>query len=291
MTNTKRALTALLVLLAGLTVLTACGDDSEADAPLLVGSGSSPTMRVAAAVYAVGLSRAGTPATTAGAPVGTDTELMAAIGTGGVDLFPAFTGDLLTQLSTRPAALGGEELLTEVARALPQGVAIGDPTGVSDRPQLLLSAGLRDRYDVQTLADCGRLPAGLPLVVLDGQDDAVLAAFDVCRPGAVERVPDARAVIARVAGGEALGVLPALATASAGELGDLRILASDGAPRAQDLVPVYRSAALDKSALKQLSRIAGELTTDVLAELGARVERGEDPGAVAAAWLATGAVS
>ncbi|MCK0440103.1 ABC transporter substrate-binding protein [Gordonia alkaliphila] len=291
MTNTKRALTALLVLLAGLTVLTACGDDSEADAPLLVGSGSSSTMRAAAAVYAVGLSRAGTPATTAGAPVGTDTALMAAISTGGVDLFPAFTGDLLTQLSTRPEALGGEELLTEVARALPQGVAIGDPTGVSDRPQLLLSAGLRDRYDVPTLADCGRLPAGLPLVVLDGQDAAVLAAFAVCRPGAVERVPDARAVIARVTGGEALGVLPALATASAGELGDLRILASDGAPRAQDLVPVYRSAALDKSALKQLSRIAGELTTDVLAELGARVERGEDPGAVAAAWLATGAVS
>lgn len=290
MTNTKRAFTALLTLLAAVTVLTACGDDAADDAPLRIGSASTPTMRAAAAVYAVGLSRAGTPATVDPAAVGTDAQLLEELSTGDIDLFPAFTGDLLTRLSTNPEALGGEALLTEVARALPQGVAVGDPTGVSNRPQLLLAAGLRERYGVETLADCGRLPAGLPLVVLE-QDADTPTAFAACRPGRVEQVSEARTVIDRVADGGALGVLPALTTASAGDLGDVRILQSEDAPRAQDLVPVYRSAALDKAALKQLSRIAGELTTGVLAELGARVARGEDPRAVAAQWLATGAVS
>lgn len=279
-----RALAALVALLLAAAAVTACGTDDEP--PLLIGSGSSSAMRAAAAVYAASLARSGTPATTDGAPTGDDAALMEAISTGGVDLFPAFTGDLLTLLSTAPAALGGEELLSEVARALPQGVSIGDPTGVSDRPQLLVAAELRDRYDVDTLADCGALPPGLPLVVVEGQvAPETLAAFDVCRPGPVQNVADPRAVIDAVIGGRALGVLPALQTAAAGDLDEVRALPSPEAPRAQDLVPVYRSAALGKSALRQLSRIAGELNTADLAELAARVDAGEEPRVVAAEWL------
>lgn len=274
---------AILAILAALATLTACGDDTAR--PLLIGSSSSPAMRAAAAVYAVSLTRAGIPATTDGAPTGSDAQLLDDAGTGRVDLFPAFTGDLLTQLSSKPEAMGGEDLLTEVARALPQGVSIGDPTGVSNRPQLLIAAGLRDRHDVATLDDCGRLPAGLPLVVTGDPGPQTLAAFAGCRPGPVETVADPRAVIARVSTGQALGVLPALDTAGAGDLGDVQALKATGAPRAQDLVPVYRSAALSKSGLKQLGRIAGELTTGDLAKLAARVRAGEDPRVVAADWL------
>lgn len=285
MTIRLRALAALVAMLAALATVTACGADDPP--PVLIGSGDSPAMRAAAAVYAVSLTRSGTPATTDGGLVGDDRRLMEATSTGALDLFPAFTGDLLDQLSTAPAAFGGEELLTEVARALPQGVAIGDPTGVSDRPQLLVAAELRDRYGVDTLADCGALPAGLPLTVVAGEiAPDTLEAFAGCRPGPVQTVADPRAVLDAVTGGRALGVLPALQTAvAADDLEQVRALPSDQAPRAQDLVPVYRSAALDKSALRQLSRIAGELNTTELAGLAERVARGEDPTAVAAEWL------
>ncbi|WP_448223127.1 glycine betaine ABC transporter substrate-binding protein [Gordonia iterans] len=287
MSHPLRLLISCVIVVTTVLGLTACGDD--APPPLLIGSSDDPAMRAAAAVYAAGLTRAGTPATTAGAPVGSDAKLMESITTGEVDLFPAFTGDLLTQLSAHPSAMAGEDLLAEVARALPQGVAVGDPTGVSNRPQLVVSSELRERYGVATLQDCAAFPPGLPLVVVDHDlPEQTLSAFEVCRPGPVERVDDVQAVLNRVLTGQALGVLPALETAGAAEVHGISALKSDGAPRAQDLVPVYRSAALGKSALRALGRIAGELSTADLAAMADRVANGEDPGAVAAGWFGDG---
>ncbi|MFZ2511964.1 MAG: glycine betaine ABC transporter substrate-binding protein [Gordonia sp. (in: high G+C Gram-positive bacteria)] len=288
MRQPTRALAVLFALLTAVAVVTACGD--EPAPPLLIGSADRADLRAAAAVYAVALTRAGIPATTEGGLVGPDSELVAATAAGELELFPAYTGQLLSQLTAEPAAYGAEELQIEVSRSLPQGVAIGDPTGVSDRPQLLMAAQVRERFGVDAVSLCGRLPAGMPLVTVDGPPAAIVEAFASCHSGAVQRVSSPREVVDRVADGQALGVLSALQIAALGDLGDVRTVPSDGPPRAQDLVPVYRSAALDRAALKQLSRVAGELTTADLARLAARVERGEDPSAVAADWLA-GAVA
>lgn len=284
MRPSTRVLAVLLALLTAAAVATACGD--EPPTALRIGSGDRADLRAAAAVYAVALTQAGIPATTDGALVGSDGHLVAATAAGDVDLFPAYTGQLLSQLTSAPTAYGAEELQIEVSRSLPQGVAIGDPTGVSDRPQLLMAAELRDRYGVDAVGLCERLPAGLPLAMVDGQPEAVVEAFAACHSGAIEWHKSPREVLGRVAGGEALGVLSALQIARLGDLGDVRTVPSNGPPRAQDLAPVYRSAALNRAALKQLSRVAGELTTADLAALSARVERGEDPRAVAAEWLA-----
>lgn len=181
----RALIAALLLALAALT-LTACGDDAEP--PLLVSSSADPQMRAAAAVYAVALTRAGSPAHL-DAQTGTDAELMEALSVGELDLFPAYSAELLAMLSSTPTATSGEELAIEVARALPQGVAVGDPTAARDEQR-------------------------------------------------------------------------------------------------QELVPVYRSAALDRSALKALGRVAGELSSSELATLGERIERGEDPRAVAGQWVA-----
>ncbi|MFT3714724.1 MAG: hypothetical protein QM774_01895 [Gordonia sp. (in: high G+C Gram-positive bacteria)] len=188
-----RVLLLLAVLTALIAVLAACGEASDTK-ELHVASSGTPQMKAAAALYAVALTRAGTPATTDGAPTGDDARLLDAIAAGDIDLFPAFTGDVLTDLTPSPPALTGDELQAQVSRSLPQGVAIGDPTGAA-------------RTD----------PRGL----------------------------------------------------------------------GQDLVPVYRSAELDKPALAALSRIAGDLSTEDLDALGDRVAAGEDPRSVAADWLST----
>ena len=56
-------------------------------------------------------------------------------------------------------------------------------------------------------------------------------------------------------------------------------------PRAQNLVPVYRTAALTRSEVKQINRVAGEITTADLAELARRADAGTKPRDLAAGWL------
>ena len=58
-----------------------------------------------------------------------------------------------------------------------------------------------------------------------------------------------------------------------------------GGPRAQNLVPVYRTAALTRSEVKQINRVAGEITTADLAELARRADAGAKPRDLAAGWL------
>jgi len=286
-----RPLTVFAAALLALSVLTAC--DSDDPEPLRIGASADPALQAAAGVYASVLSRSGRRAVLVDRR-DTEPALLDATAVGAVDLFPAFTGELLDLLSSSPVAYGGDELIAEVSRALPQGVSIGDPTQAGNRPQLLIAAALRDRYGVDDLAGCGALPAGLPLVTIDGVDDDVLGAFAACRPGPVTRLASAQEVLARVSGGEALGVLPALDTAAAEAAGpdaqngpEVQALSADGAPRAQTLLPVYRSAALTRNQLKALSRVAGELSTADLAELAGKVRGGADPAAVGREWVGT----
>lgn len=285
MSTFTRYLAPILALCTVAGILTGCGEQDRS--PLRIASADRPDLRVAAAIYAAAFTRAGIPATLDGSGPASDARLLSAVAAGELDLYPAYTGRLLSELTPSATADGGEELAAEISRSLPQGVAIGDPTEASDRPQLLIAASVREDYQVDTVALCGRLPAGLPLVTAADLPAAVEEAFAPCRPGPVERVDDPHTLLQRVATGRALGILPALQIAAIGDLGQVRTIPADGPPRAQNLVPVYRSAALDRAALKQLSRVAGELTTADLAELADRVAAGEDPGAVAAGWLSS----
>ena len=56
-------------------------------------------------------------------------------------------------------------------------------------------------------------------------------------------------------------------------------------PRAEVLVPVYRSAALSRDDVKTINKVAGEITTGDLATMAARVQRGDDPRELAVTWL------
>ena len=146
-----------------------------------------------------------------------------------------------------------------------------------------------------------------------------MAAFAAqgCRFGAVESVGSAREVIARVGTARAAGVVTALDAAvaldpAAPQIQALRVPAPtqddagqpstpsnpatspqsqsqspspQSGPRAQNLVPVYRTAALTRSEVKQINRVAGEITTADLAELARRADAGTKPRDLAAGWL------
>ncbi|MBD0023309.1 hypothetical protein GII33_07775 [Gordonia pseudamarae] len=63
------------------------------------------------------------------------------------------------------------------------------------------------------------------------------------------------------------------------------VVTGEPAPRAQVLVPVYRSAALSRKDMKTVNKVAGELTTADLEALADRAAQGGEPGDLAAAWL------
>lgn len=117
-------------------ILTACGSDTPPE-PLSVGGSSDPAMRVAAEIYAGALARAGTPASTRDVPVGDDRVLLDALAVGTVDLFPAYSRTALAVLSPEPlpdptAPEAAADVAARLARSLPPGTAVGDPTLVTD---------------------------------------------------------------------------------------------------------------------------------------------------------------
>lgn len=269
-----------------LALLSACG--SDAPVPLRVGSDDTSAMRVAAQIYGQALARTGLPIDVVARKAG-EKRLLDDAAQGELDLFPAFTGDLLSELTPEREAVGGEEVAAAVSRALPQGVTIGDPAAVSDRRQLVLAQSLAASAGVTDLADCAKLPPGLPLVTTGELSNSDRQAFDRCRIGPIlaDRTP--AQVIDAVRDGRAVGSLTGLesATALTGHDDLLSLRSAASGPIAQELVPVFRSAVVGKPQMKALSRVAGELTTADLAELAARVDGGADPAAVAGGWLGT----
>ena len=253
----------------------------------------------------------------AGASVADDTavgdygQLLDDVGGGRVSMFGAFDGDLLTRLAPSSTATSPDDVYTDLNRALPQGVSVGDPTTVSDQVQVVVTASVASSSGVDALSECSRLPAGLSLVGDRDLDAATASALTAagCRFAPYRRLDSVDAVLAEVRGGRAAGVVSPLS--AAGTATDLTSLtpaaaatedsnsggstptsASAAAPdptaiRAQILVPVYSSGALTRDQVRTMNKVAGELTTADLAGMAQRVAQGQATrSAVVGGWLA-----
>ncbi len=61
--------------------------------------------------------------------------------------------------------------------------------------------------------------------------------------------------------------------------------AGNDAMRAQDLVPIFRTAALSRTLFRAMNKVAGELTTADLTTMAAEVDGGAELSGVATRWL------
>nr|WP_202422250.1 glycine betaine ABC transporter substrate-binding protein [Gordonia sp. SID5947] len=305
-----------------LAAVAGCSESAPSAGQLVMGAPASPSMQVMAQIYAGALRHAGS-AVSMTVPRGTYRSLLDDMDATTVDLFPAFSGRLLAELAPQSAPPTADAVYTELNRSLPQGVSVGDATTVSATPQVFVAASVADRGGVTALADCARLSPGLPLVVVGAPDGPTVDALSAagCRFGPVESVPSTSAVVRRVAGGGAVGLLTPLDVAgddAEGVSGDIRALTApksakdDGAsgtaetspsrstheaapngdeelatgPRAEQLVPVYRTAALSRDQVKTVNKVAGEMTTADLATLARKAAAGEPAAVLANGWLA-----
>ncbi|MGW0038379.1 glycine betaine ABC transporter substrate-binding protein [Gordonia sp. NPDC003376] len=288
-------------------MLTGCASTS-APRTLVMGSDGTPAMSVMAEIYAGALRKNSGTAVSDDLVIGDDAQLLSTMGRTEVDLFGAFTGTLLAGLAPELAPTTSDETYNDVNRSLPQGVSVGDETPVTNTPQLVVATSLATSTGVTDLSGCAGLPADLPVAVTGTPSDVTLRAFaDAgCRLGAVQTLSDPQAVVTRVATGTALGILSPLQLAgedTAGPAAQVQSLpapkqspgtSTAGAsgtvptavgPRAEDLVPVYRTAALDSDQVKTVNKVAGEITTADLATMARRVQAGEKPRDLALTWL------
>ncbi|MFW0797469.1 glycine betaine ABC transporter substrate-binding protein [Gordonia sp. CPCC 205515] len=284
-----RARVAMLLVMAVAAVVTGCSESTAAeDHALVMGAADTPTMQVMAQIYAGALRNAGS-AVSSEVRTGDDRTLLDEMDTATVDLFPAFSGRLLAELAPQATPVSSDEVYKELNKALPQGVSVGDPTMVSAQPHVFVATRTAEHAQVTDLADCGRLPAGLPVVVTGSPDAATIGATSAagCRFGAVQTVSSTADVLSRVAAGTAVGILTPLDVAGddAGGAGEIRTVAVAGT-RAQDLVPIYRDAAFSRDEVKTVNKVAGELTTADLATLTRRAITGAKPADLANGWLA-----
>ncbi|MFC9663522.1 hypothetical protein ACFVJ5_25050 [Nocardia sp. NPDC127606] len=127
-----------------------------------------------------------------------------------------------------------------------------------------------------------------PLTDLDAGRIAVLPArngalVDRWNPASPARTPDE--VVAAVNSALPQGI----SVSDAADGTDLRPRAEGGAPedtaRTQSIVALYRSGIFDRQQLKKLNYVAGELTTDELADLIHDIETGTRPADAARSWL------
>lgn len=311
--KTTRVTVIVAAVIATVAVFAGCVQPTDSsDDPLRIGSSGTPAMRVMAEIYAGALRNSGADVASR-IETGDDAALLNTMAHTDVDLFPALTGRLLGVLTPRVTAVTADAVYTELNRALPQGVSVGDPTPVSVAPQVFVATRVAEAAGATELTDCPRLPAGLAVVTVGEPDEGVLAALRAsgCRFGPAQSVPSADAALRRVADGSAVGVLTPIEVAAdrGAEANTVQALrapaaredgsapegsapegsAPDGSvavgPRAEVLVPVYRSAALSRDDVKTINKVAGEITTGDLATMAARVQRGDDPRELAVTWL------
>jgi osmoprotectant transport system substrate-binding protein len=264
--------------------LAGCSDPGPAAQQLRTGSTADTPSRVAAAVYAGALRGAGGDVSDEH-PVADYRGLIDEMDNRTLDLMPAWSGDLLGQLDPGATGRTSEEVYSQLNQALPQGISAGDPTTVQNKPLVFISSVLATTTGVDELAECSRLPTGLGLVTVVEPAAQTLAELRAagCVFGPIQ-VLDAEAAVAEVAAGRAAGLFSSLGVVS--DDAGLQGLDDGGdAMRAQDLVPIYRTAGLTRTLLRAVNKVAGELTTADLTAMAAEVDGGADLSGVASRWL------
>ena len=261
-----------------------CSDPGPAPQELVMGSTADTPSRVATAIYAGALRGAGA-AVSDEHPVADYGGLLDQMDNRTVDLFPAWSGELLAQLDPGASGRTSEDVYNQLNQALPQGVSAGDATTVQNKPLVFVSSDLAATADIDELAECAALPAGLPLVTVvePSQQTVSELAGAGCAFGPA-RVMDAQAAVAEVAAGRAAGLFSALGVV-ADDAGLQGLDDGNDAMRAQDLVPIFRTAALSRTLFRAMNKVAGELTTADLTTMAAEVDGGAELSGVATRWL------
>ncbi|WP_280394759.1 glycine betaine ABC transporter substrate-binding protein [Nocardia brasiliensis] len=282
---------ARIVLVATAVTAVSCGNDDQG-ARITVGAGDAVESVVLAEIYAGALAHTGAR-TTVATGLGGRADYLAALDAGRITLLGEHSGALLTHLDAHAADRTPKNVADALSKSLPEGLVVSDIADGTDlRARVLLSTEAATHDAVRSVRDlgpsCGTRTAGVAPAA--GLLTAPPAANTVtgCAFAATIPFPDLAALRKALLDGQVqAGLLLGPPAAGAGSTDGLTILSDDDyAVRAENVLPLFRKGTLDQTQIKKLNYVAGELTTEDLAELIRRVrDEHRDPGDVARAWL------
>lgn len=151
----------VLALIAALA-LSACSDD-----PVRVASKNFAENRILAEMFALLIEEAGIPVDRE-IPLGDTAAVFESLRTGGIDIYPEYTGTGLALLGL-PPSIDMAAGRAQVAQALDQlGVTALDPLGFETSYSVVVEAELARELDLNEVSDLADTSSGLRLVVAEG---------------------------------------------------------------------------------------------------------------------------
>ncbi|MDI9915717.1 ABC transporter substrate-binding protein [Rhodococcus sp. IEGM 1379] len=280
-----------------LPILSGCTDsssvtesaESTASQTIVVAAGSSPESSVLAEVYATVLASSGVPSRIE--MLGGDrNESLAALDAARVTLVPEFTGSLLAHYDPANTARAADDVFEALSRSLPEGLSVSDYASAEDRAVVALERDSAAATGVRTLEafapSCAETVAVVsPRFVEDRAPEQLAEGVD-CTFARVDVSESADAQGTAELGTTAFGTTTLSALAQSHSV---TVLAdTDHVLAAQNVVPLFRTGALDDTAVKALSVVAGELSTTDLAAMIEQVRSGQaTASAVARTWWDT----
>lgn len=265
------------------TVLVAVGVVAGCSAPppppsVAVGAQQDAESALLAHLYAAALRFYGSAAHVEVAP-----DPVGDLDSGDVDVVPGLTGVLLTRFEPDAPARSAAQVYRSMVAALPEGLTAGDYADTtSDKPlPAVTDRTAHDWGSTDTLAllkRCATLRIGQ--VTARPAPNALAG----CVLPKAREFADDPALFAALQAGK---IDVAWTSAAAPDIPAQVTVLSDRTAlvRAENVVPVYRRNTLSEPQVRSINELAGVLDTDALAQMRAEVAAGQDPGAVAAAYL------
>lgn len=246
---------------------------------MTLAASGDPQGALLANVYAAGLRYYGTDA-----KVQTVADPVAALDTGKVAVAPGFTGRLLQRFAPGSAARSAEQVYRAMIGALPEGVAAADyAVAAEDKPALAVTAATAKAWNSHDLTALVK-HCGASVGALAGM--ATPAAVGECTLPPAREFPDTATLFGALRDGAVTSVWTTTADIS---VPDGVVVLVDRKPTlvpAENVVALYRRNELNKMQLRAVNELAGVLDTASLKDMVRQVKSGEDPRAVAEAWLA-----
>jgi osmoprotectant transport system substrate-binding protein len=298
-----RVLAAAVLAVVGL-VLAGCGAGGDprgaptASGTVRVGSADSGESRLLAEIYATALSIKGVKVERQFG-LGGRASSLAGLRDGSIDLVPAYTGHLLSDLDPQATATAPAEVYALLQQNLPPSLRVLQPSAAEDRDAVVVTRAFATGNSLRSLDDLARL---CPTVTFGGPPE-----FRTRPDGVPGLQRDYGCTFREFRPLDAGGPLTVAAlrdgTVQAGELSttDPSIPANDfvvlADPRstfaAQQVVPLVDAAELAEPAVADtLNRISSKLDTATLTDLDRRLDGpdGPDPAQVARDWLSSAGI-
>lgn len=291
-----------VVLLAGVTLLAACGggdplaspggDGGDAAGPVTVGSANFPENLLLGEIYATALEDAGVEVERK-FNIGSREAIFPSLEQGDLDVVPEYTGSLLSFVAGGTVeAKELDEQLRALDEALPAGLTLLEPSAAEDKDVITCNRETAEKYGLESIGDlapvAGELtigagpefaerPIGVPgLKEVYGVEFGTFQPLDTAGPLTVEALKQNKVQCANL-----------FSTQSAiGENGFVVLADPEGLVEAENVVPLVRDDVREEVS-PVLDKISAALDTETLKDLVERVEAAqEDPREVAEDFLA-----